>query len=486
MRQSNNPDLQSVEGRSSFITRTDGLWLLGYLGLAVIGIVYTLEHDFFWDGIQLGAKQAWWFYEKDFSTVWLPEAIDSGHPTFFPIYLAFTWTLFGPSLWISHCAMVPFILAVVFFSWRIAIHLKSDFPVAIYFPFLLFLDPTLLSQLLQLGPDVALMAFFMMGLYAVLAGKQYWKLVAVLGLGMISMRGMMCAFALFMFEFIVALRLKKDLWPWLLSAVCCYGPGVLLALTYLLLHFKAKGWFGYHQNSSWALSFEVVNGFGVLKNGVILGWRLLDFGRVFIWLGLFWFWFKRKKVEQKVNLVLLAIALLLVLGWPFIVYTGVSQHRYLLPFYIVLHLIFLISISQSAYSYRKKQGLFILFGLLLFSGNFWIYPKNIDQGWDSTLAHWPYHSLRKDATLFLAENEIPLTAVGTAFPAIGELKFRNPEDQGSGFKTYDIEEDEYIFFSNVINGFSDADQRILEQANWEVIFQKEKKGVKVHIYQKIN
>jgi hypothetical protein len=350
------------------------------------------------------------------------------------------------------------------------------------FPLLLFLDPTFLSQLLQIGPDVALLAFFIMGLYAVLGGQKVLIFLAILGLGMISMRGMMCAFALFLFDVVLAFRQKELAYTWLWRSVLIYSPGVLVAIAYLLAHYWATGWLAFHANSPWAESFEPVGGTGYLRNTLVLIWRLLDFGRIFIWLALAGLWYAKGMWSAKDSLVLLGALLLLILSWPFIVYAGVNQHRYLLPLYVVLNLYFLLTLTEIIRSKRKQIILFCLVGGLLFSGNRWIYPNTIDQGWDSTLAHWPYYKLRKEAETFLKEKEISFSKVGTAFPAIGELKYRNPENQGPGFKAYDLEEDQYIFYSNVVNGFSDADGVVLE-SDWQTIFQKEKRGLRVIIFQ---
>ena len=47
-----------------------------------------------------------------------------------------------------------------------------------------------------------------------------------------------------------------------------------------MFHYLETGWMGYHENSPWAPAFEKVDFQGAIKNILILGWRLLDFGRV--------------------------------------------------------------------------------------------------------------------------------------------------------------------------------------------------------------
>lgn len=64
----------------------------------------------------------------------------------------------------------------------------------------------------------------------------------------------------------------------------------------------------------------------------------------------------------------------------------------------------------------------ILF-LGLVTGNLWIYPKEISQGWDATLAHIPYHSLRLEAINYLNKENINVEDVASFFPNLTKLDF---------------------------------------------------------------
>ncbi|MEL6357325.1 MAG: hypothetical protein AAFQ37_10395, partial [Bacteroidota bacterium] len=79
------------------------------LGLSAIlaAIVFWIASDFpfFWDTIQLAARQATHFYEG--GNWLLPDTIDSGHPPGFGAYLSWWWQLLGRKLWVSHLAMFP-------------------------------------------------------------------------------------------------------------------------------------------------------------------------------------------------------------------------------------------------------------------------------------------------------------------------------------------------------------------------------------------
>src|SRR4051794_38753575 len=93
--------------------RSDLKILWPFLCFYILLTFFVLHNSFFWDTIQLGSKQAHWFYDHNFKFFFLPEIIDSGHPPSFGIYLAICWKLFGKSLPVSHLAMLPFLLGIV-------------------------------------------------------------------------------------------------------------------------------------------------------------------------------------------------------------------------------------------------------------------------------------------------------------------------------------------------------------------------------------
>jgi hypothetical protein len=76
----------------------------------------TVSYPFFWDTIQLASKQAHFFYETGFHSIILPNEIDSGHIPSLGIYLALLWKIMGKSLIVSHLAMLPFVMGIVFQS----------------------------------------------------------------------------------------------------------------------------------------------------------------------------------------------------------------------------------------------------------------------------------------------------------------------------------------------------------------------------------
>lgn len=450
----------------------------------LVGLLFirSLGDPFFWDGVQLGAKQAWFYYDKAFQSFWLPEEIDSGHPPFFGIYLAFIWQCFGASLLVSHLAMFPFILLFCYASWQLGQHYLGP-RWGFLLPGLFLADPTLLSQLFLLGPDVALLAFFLLAFLGLSQKKSGLQMLGILGLGLISMRGMMVAFALFLFEILSDQQERKWNYSWLWKKIKVYVPGGMVALLFLFFHFREKGWVGYHATSPWAGSFQKNTVAEAVLHLLILGWRLIDFGRLFFWLAILLLLASSSKIKKWPANTVLAILLFLGLSWPFLLYDGLNQHRYLLPFYLLANLVFLQLICRIYWKPRQKVLLFNLVFLGFMTGHFWVYPSSVAQGWDSSLAHRPYFSLRNDTEDFLIGEGIPLEKVGTTFPAIGPLRNYNPGNSGAGFSDKNEKNYDYYFISNIMNDYSKKELRALKK-EYQLLFHRQQRGIYVSIYGK--
>lgn len=434
----------------------------------------------------MASKHGQYFFETNFASVILPETIDSGHIPAFGMYVAMMWKVFGKTLAVSHFAMLPFVVGIGYFILKIGGFLVGQ-KNAPWLLLLCFADPVLASQSILVSPDITLVFFFLMGLYSVWCSQNNGLLIiAVIGLGLTSMRGMMVAVGLFLFSFLFIVEKKnaqsfiKSIWP--------FVPGGLIAAAYLFYHWQQTGWVGYHSDSTWAPSFERVGVSGFIKNLAVFGWRMLDFGRVFVCLGLLLFLstiFKNIK-EQKIKQLLALIVIVFLATIPTqLFYTGLLSHRYILPLFIsfhllLFHLLFNNNNFKTIFNSSKKwiYGIVII-GLI--TGNLWVYPKKISQGWDSTLAHVHWYGLLNDTQQFLKKNKINMEEVGTVFPNIGQRNLYELNGVEKGFKEKDLINDCYVFYSNIMNDFSDDEIDELEN-NWQSIFNNNKMGVCTIIY----
>lgn len=187
------------------LNKQDYIKLLPFVGFYFILTWLVSGNVFFWDTVQLGSKHGLFFYETNFSSILLPDDIDSGHIPTFGMYLAAMWNVFGKTLLVSHFAMLPFLIGIVFQTFILLRRFISE--KYIYLALILFLaDSTLLSQSVLMSPDVILVFFFLLSLNSVLNNKKTYLSLAVFGLFLISMRGMMVAFAMLILDVIINIR----------------------------------------------------------------------------------------------------------------------------------------------------------------------------------------------------------------------------------------------------------------------------------------
>ncbi len=455
---------------------------LPFFLLAIMVTFLVRDNAFFWDTIQLASKQAHFFYETDFQSIILPQGMDSGHPPAFGMYLAACWKLFGKSLPVSHFAMLPFLLGNIFLIFKIGQHFVDE-KHAFWLLLLLFADPTMASQSLLISPDIALIFFFLLGFWSLLKDRKTLLIFAVAGLGLVSLRGMMVGVVLYLFSWtlppmtlVSGQKSRTRYYKFFqagLQKILPFLPGGFIAFLFLLYHFQQTGWLGYHDNSPWSPRFENVDFQGAIKNVGILIWQLLDFGRVFIWLviGIYFWRFSKKKLptDARLRRLLWLLALsFLVLCPTLLIHKAILAHRYLLPIFLVVNFLCFFVVFKKISSSKMRRILFgiAFFGLL--SGNFWIYPKEVAQGWDSTLAHLPYYQLREKMIRFIAVKRIPYGQIGTVFPNIGPFEKFDLNGVEEGFVSKDFEANRYLFYATIMNDFSDAELEELE-SNWKVV-----------------
>lgn len=513
----------------------------------VIALTWSVKDNFFfWDTIQLASQHAHFFYQNiAFSTFLLPDEMDSGHPPTFGLYLALVWKTFDKTLVVSHLAMLPFLIGIIWQAWKLGEKVVGD-GWALLFLLLLIVCPVIAGQAVLVSPDIVLGFFFLMALNGIFKEINDNKLInsnliksnnssfiihnlsltiSVLGLSMISMRGMMVIFALFIFYCLIKLLYFKKLinskiiddelinnqlvndnynknnfsyfnfkkYPLSIKAIfelfLPFSLGICFGIGFLCYHFMQKGWIGFHPNSPWMPAFEKVNAMGFIKNSGILIWRLIDFGHLSLWLICIYGLIKIKKIFPTTRLLIaLLIILLLVLSPTLLIYKGLLAHRYLMPVYIVLILL-TVKIISDLKNYKRQLTLSFIAFIGLATGNFWVYPQPISTGWDATLAHVPYYALRREMLQFIDNQHISYAEIGTAFPnqrdfETTDLIKMDPSVQ-NGFSTYNFEKHRFIFYSNIMNEFSDADLIELK-TNWHSIKTFKKGQVEVTLFENNN
>ncbi len=457
--------------------------------LVLILYVTNLNNGFFWDTVQLSSKHADYFYRTNFQSILLPDYIDSGHIPAFGMYLAFVWKLFGRGIMISHLAMLPFVIGTLWQGSLLARRFVPNKYVWIAL-LLIILDPTLLSQMILISPDVPLVFFFLLGVNSIFKNNTKWLGFSVTMLFLVSMRGMMAAFALLLLDVVRNIDFNtkfKEITIKLLKRSVIYLPSLLVFIAYYAYHYQVKSWIAIaaHDESPWADCFAPVGLKGAIRNVFIIGWRLIDFGRIGAWLVFFLLFVRYQKQIVKIKenrlLLLFWIILAIVLSANGIWAKNLSAHRYLLPVYLIFSLLTANILFAGYIPIKIKKTFTAIWLILLVSGNFWIYPPNVSQGWDSTLAHVPYYQLREKAIEYLDDQNIAIDSTATFFPngtAIDDIDLNGDE---RSFKHFEKDE-EYVLYSNVYN-VSDLVIQLIN-TEYKLLKQFKKCQVYINIYQK--
>ena len=425
--------------------------------IAILGLfISNLQNGFFWDTVQLGSKHANYYFTTNFSNLLLPNSIDSGHIPTFGMYLALIWNFFGRTLIISHLSMLPFVLGII---WQLNKIIKGLFKIEYsgLVLFLILLDPTLLSQITLISPDVPLVFFLLLSLNSIISNKKTILLISILFLFLTSMRGMMIALCLLIIDVFYNVNFTnsfKNIFYSLIKRSKIYLPSLLLFSLFSLYHYLEKGWIGYHNESPWSGSFKTVNLKGVFFNLGILGWRILDFGRIGIWVVFSILFIKyRKEIardRQTRSLLFIFACFLIILPLNMLWAKNLVGHRYLLPIYLTFSLLCAKILFSPYTDLTLKKILIFIWLFSITSGNFWVYPDKIAQGWDSTLGHLPYYKLRKQAIKYLDEQGININKVHSFFPNTTIIDNIDLNEDYRNFKNYS-KDCKYVLYSNIYN-----------------------------------
>jgi hypothetical protein len=482
----------TLDKRNYFVKRLPEIFPYFLFSLPVF---LTAGLPFFWDTIQLASRHAHFFYESNFHSVFLPNDMDSGHIPTFGMYLAFIWKIFGKTLIASHLSMLPFVLGSVFFTRKL-VDLLFQTRWNWFITCFLLADATILTQFTLVSPDVWILFFLSMALYSSFRGKRILLALAAVGLTLTSMRGMMLVAAIFISNWMVLLAeqpvisksLVKTSWRFILKSLPVFLPAFLTASVYMAFHYFRTGWIGYHDGMPWAVHFQRVDAAGFFRNFVILGWRLADNGRLFIWVTGFmvavWMIFKKIRLDLPgKRLLIFMLVFLVILSYSALTYKNLSGHRYLIPVFFLGTLTVLYHLLNRS----KLSGKAFIVGIMvigMLSGNFWVYPDRISKGWDAMLAYLPYQHLRVEMIRYIDQQHITYPEVGTDFPNNIPMKFIDLNDEPRSFGSLEdnMENFRYVFYSNVFNGFSDAELKAL-QSEWKVKKALKRGQVKVILYE---
>jgi len=447
-------------------------WNVYFYLIIFIGIlVWSLPFPFFWDNILLSSQLADYYYQSHFSSFLLPESLDTGHPPFWGMYVAMGWFLFGKHLWVGHFLMLPFLAGIIWQANRLVKHFVSA-PFQFCVLGLILADPTWIAQSVQVSSDVAMLFFILLGIVSVLKNQCYILTISAFALILLSLRGVVYALELGFFALLWLYYHERKLKVFQIAVA--FLPAVSVALFYYGFHWMDKGWIRYHQDSNWLTEAEMSGPIRFIKNMAISIWRIIDFGRIGIWIYMMayaWIMCRKRQFNFEFWLVLSQVPLIFIIALS----PEFVGHRYLMSLFFMGALVVGIWISKSKIlSYSKKMTLFYVLIAMLLAGHYWPYPKQIAVGWDSTLAHVPYHNLKADMVKYLKEQKISVSETGSDFPNDAAIGYSDLSENMDVFPPKNLNTQSFILYSNVMNGFSDEEIQKLNE-DWKIL-KREKAG----------
>ncbi len=450
----------------------------------LIGVV-GWDTGLFWDNVLFVHKMSVPLLQNgilDWGSI--PLESDPGHPPFIATYMSLIWSVFGRSIHVAHIALYPFIFLFVFEILSIAFFVFKDRILALVLTTLVIADPTVLTSLMYIGTEVFVLTFSSIAIHGIITHNVWRKTIGLMLLGICSLRGMMLCAGLFLWDAIATVSVKRHhiktvcswhfLYPYIIAS--------LPAISFVIWRMVFKGWIIGNPIAPWgdAMGFENLSDFlyNFARNIVVFLHRIIDFGRIIIWIiALLLLWFNRTNIKS--NYLVKIIILFVIFSCSLIVLASLfiknpMGHSYFMLIYIGV----LFLVVELARQIKWKKIIYIITFSALVLGNLIVYPDHISQGWSASLASLSYWRLRKELLLYIDDQGIPLEKVLFDFP------FGNCSDDidlNGDKRVYakNIKNASYFVASNVCN-FSDE---ILSQINnYSPIFHIQKRGVYITLY----
>ena len=344
--------------------------------IANINIFFShiVDLPFFGDAISSTSRAVQYIFDQNLLTVFYPTDCDPGHPTLYPWLMAACWKVFGRTLFVSHVYAYCWYLFLMFVFYKTAKLFISD-SVEVNKTLLLFmLMPTTISMSVMMLNTTAVMAFFLLAIYSLLAKNNKWFLVGTTLMMLTHMQAPFFLLALATVDFFLSMK-EKNFIVWFKERFVIYAIPFAVLLCWLVLHFIHIGWLVLSPNYS---DIDKLNGISqYAKSLLIMGWRLIDFGMITFYIIFIYAVFK-KVGDNKLQQVWLVLAII-ICGLMAIFLENTIGHRY----FLVLGLLMIIMVMNVLQNFdtRKKNILYIALIVSLIFGNLLYYPgKTIGDG----------------------------------------------------------------------------------------------------------
>ncbi len=448
----------------------------------IIWIIATANNPFFWDTV-LTSKIAQYFYENGFGNLIVPIDLDAGHPPFFQIYLSILWKLFGKSLLVSHLAMLPFVLLLVWSFYKISLFFFKTEKQIWMSMFFLCIESTLLAQSTLVSYDVAMVAGFLFGLYSILYKKRDWLYWVLILLALLSVRSVVSMACLFFIDFYF--RWKEEKFN-LSGFIFPYFIGGLVLFAWHFYHYSISGWAIFSPSSEWSDQRQVATLQTIVKNILVIGRNVLDNGRFVFWIinafFILTFLFNKNKINKYKSNIYIILTIVLVLHILFFIpFTNPIGHRYLMPIYLIGILVFVSGVFE-----LKKWKIALFFGSFnYFLGHFIVYPIPISNGWDSSLAYLNGIKMQESIRQEIEDNKTNPNDIFTKFPLAFSEKELYLYGDTAHFETKNLDRVKYVINSNISNDFQEFEYNYINK-NFKLIKTYKSNLIFYNLYKKID
>lgn len=372
---------------------------------------------FFWDAPLGLMEPALYIFHNGLDHWIIPSSI-LAEPPLAPWLLALLWHVTGVSLWSSHLFVAAFVLAAIYQLYHI-VRLISPKEGLSWILALVVFESSWLALSLHLSPDLILVFFALWAIRCILTEKWRTLVIPLLLLSLLSVRGEITIMGLG-FGLVIQSWIRQDgawrTWLFWKQKALPFLPAFLAALLFWISRKMELGYFYFDPSYISLGDRSILPWKGMLRNGLVLGLRFTDMGRIAYWLfALLTIGYYRHSIlnwiRQYSHLAGMVLGLLIAL-LPFTIpFSNPFSTRYFL-LHFLLGLILLGSLTFSVYAKSKAKVFILILIMISIGSNAIMLPVSIARVWDSSLATVVYLDQVKDAQKYFQSQGISLDEVG--------------------------------------------------------------------------
>src|SRR3989344_1206599 len=248
--------------------------LLPFFIFLILLTIFSLNIPFFWDSTFFSTT-AVHFYHNGMNGFIGPVKYDTGGFPLYSTYLTMAWKFFGKTLTVSHLAMFPFLFGALYEFFKLAKRYLNERTI-LFALILLIIHPVFITQSILMGYDIIILYFFLLSLNALYNNKTILYSIALLFLCLISIRGIMLASALFIFDIILNKKLN-------LKLLRNYFLSIIVLILWTIYHKQQTGWYLFSPIREG--NHEQFSGIGMmLRQFMYVVWKNIDLGGIVLWI----------------------------------------------------------------------------------------------------------------------------------------------------------------------------------------------------------